>query len=85
MSSRFSIAGPVSLVIDDLSANASLSGAASVTTLLAPLGSPYVNLNLGQSPSLDAGQSISVTLQFTDPEKTGITYTTRVLAGIGGR
>jgi hypothetical protein len=72
-----SIAGPISLALDDLSSNASLFNSAGTTACAAPLGSPYVTLPGPLAP----GASATVVLQFTDPTKTGITYTTRVLAG----
>jgi hypothetical protein len=71
------IAGPISLVLDDLSSNAALYNSAGTTKCAAPLGSPYITLPGPLAP----GGSANVVLQFTDPAKTGITYTTRVLAG----
>lgn len=72
-----SIAGPISLVLDDLSSNASLFNSVGTTACAAPLGSPFVTLPGPLAP----GASATAALQFTDPTKTGITYTTRVLAG----
>jgi hypothetical protein len=72
-----SIAGLISLALDDLSGNASLFNAAGTTACAAPLGSPYITLPSPLAP----GASATVVLQFTDPTKAGITYTTRVLAG----
>jgi hypothetical protein len=71
------IAGPISLVLDDLSSNASLFNAAGTTQCAAPLGSPYVTL----AGPLEPGGIAAVVLQFTDTTKAGISYTTRVLAG----
>jgi uncharacterized repeat protein (TIGR02543 family) len=72
------ITGPISLVLDSLSSNATLFNATGTTSLLAPpAGSPYINANI----NLAAGQSVPIALQFTDPTKTAITYTTRVVAG----
>jgi alpha-glucosidase (family GH31 glycosyl hydrolase) len=76
-----SVAGPLSLVLDHLSANASLANANGVTTLLPPLGSPYVNINLGAGGVLGSGATASVTLEFSDLTMAGITYTARVLSG----
>jgi hypothetical protein len=74
--------GPISLVLDSLSSNASLFNANGTTDAQQPpAGSPYVNANLNLAP----GQSITLTLQFTDPTRTAITYNTRVLAGPGAR
>jgi hypothetical protein len=76
-----SVQGPVSLVLDSLSSNASLFNAGGTTACAAPLGSPFINL----AGPLNPGANVSVVLQFTDPTKTGITYQTRVLAGSGSR
>jgi hypothetical protein len=80
--SSASVAGPVSLVLDSLSANAGLYGAAGSTACAPPLGSPYVAATAG---ALAPGATVSTTLQFTDPAKTAISYHTRVLAGAGTR
>jgi len=76
-SSGSAITGPISLVLDDLSSNAGLYNSAGTTACAAPLGSPYVTVPGPLAP----GKSATVVLQFTDPAKTGITYSTRVLAG----
>ena len=74
------IAGPISLVVDGLSANATVFNAAGSTDSLALPVSPYVS-----SGGLAPGQSVSVVLQFSNPTKAGITYNTRLLAGPGSR
>jgi hypothetical protein len=72
------VPGPISLVLDGLSANASLYDPAGTTDAQSvPAGSPYANTASGLAP----GQSVTVALQFTDPTMAGITYTPRVLAG----
>jgi len=71
------ISGPISLVLDGLSTNATLSNSSGATACAAPLGSPFIKL----SGPLNPGVSVPAVLQFTDPTKTGISYTTRVLAG----
>jgi hypothetical protein len=77
--SSYAIIGPVSLVLDSLSSNATLFDAAGVTASQLPAGSPYVTTSISLAP----GQSVSFALQFTNPTKAEITYTTRVLAGPG--
>jgi hypothetical protein len=77
-----SIAGPLTLILDSLSGSATLSNRSGLTSCRAPLGSSYVNIAVD---SLRPGQGASVTLQFTDPSFAGITYSTRVLSGTGGR
>ncbi len=80
--STMTIAGPFSLVLDGLSANAALFNATGTTsTLFPPAGSPYINATATLAP----GQKIAIALQFSDPTRAAITYTTRVLAGPGSR
>jgi hypothetical protein len=80
--SAATIIGPLSLVLDSLSSNASLFNATGATdTLELPAGSPYLNASV----NLAAGQNTAFSLQFTDPSHTAITYNTRVLAGPGPR
>lgn len=76
------ITGPLSLVLDSLSSNATLFNATGATdTLELPAGSPYVSSNI----NLATGQSVFFALQFTDSTRTAVTYNTRVLAGPGAR
>ena len=75
------ITGPISLVLDQLSSNATLANATGTTLEIAPAGSPYVNANVNLAP----GQSVNVSLQFTNPSRAAITYLARVLAGPGAR
>ena len=76
------ITGPLSLVLDNLSSNATLLNPTGSTILMLPSGSPYVNAS---PSSLAAAASVSITLLFTNPTDTPISYTTRVLAGPGSR
>ena len=70
------IPGPIALVLDDLSSNATVYNPNGVTATQLPAGSPYVN-----TTSLAPGASVTFTVQFTDPTLTAITYNARVLAG----
>jgi RHS repeat-associated protein/uncharacterized repeat protein (TIGR01451 family) len=79
--SAATISGPISLVLDNLSTAATLFNAAGTTSCAAPLGSSYAS----SAADLPAGQSVSLTLQFTDPTKAAISYLPRVLAGTGSR
>ena len=75
---------PLSLVCDGLSTNATLLTAAGATSYLAPLDSPYQHFSL--SGPLPPGNSISLTLQFFNSSSTAaITYTARLLDGLGFR
>ena len=69
------ITGPIVLVLDGLTTGVTLSG----TTAS---GSPYVQF-VPAGGVLKAGAQVKLTLQFGNPSKKGITYTTRVLAGDG--
>ncbi|MGA2261459.1 MAG: hypothetical protein ABSH28_08485 [Acidobacteriota bacterium] len=80
--SSSTINGPISLVLDSLSSNASLYNTSGATSCAAPLGSTYI---IASAAGLAPGASVSVSLQFTDPTKATITYSTRVLAGSGTR
>jgi hypothetical protein len=75
------ITGPISLVLDQLSGNATLANATGTTLEIAPAGSPYVNAVVNLAP----GQSVNVSLQFINPSRAAITYLARVLAGPGAR
>ena len=80
--SATAITGPISLVLDGLSSNASLFNFTGTTdSLEPPVGSAYISVSVNLAP----GQATSIQLQFTDPTKTAITYSTRVLAGPGSR
>jgi len=78
------ITGPISLVLDGLSANATLFGANGVTACAAPLGSPFFNLSVSGG-TLAPGATATASLQFTNPSNQGITYSTRILSGAGTR
>ena len=74
--------GPVSLVLTSLSANATLAGNPPSTACVLPVGSRFVN---AAAVSLSPGDSTTVTLEFENPTKAGITYTPLVFAGAGER
>jgi hypothetical protein len=80
------IPGPISLVVDNLPASATLYGITGDTLCAAPQGRPYINIgNIGSGGSLAPGATISGAIDFIDIAKTGITFNFRVLAGPGGR
>ena len=74
------LAGPIYFVLDNLSANAHLSNATGTTTLVPPIGSPYITV-VPQGGMLAPGASVSVNLQFVDPSFAPISYNTTVLQG----
>jgi hypothetical protein len=67
------LAGPFNVVLDGLSANATLTNASGTTN-----GSPYITLP-GTAGGVGAGASANVTLQFSNPSNAAITYSNRVL------
>jgi uncharacterized repeat protein (TIGR01451 family) len=79
------IQGPVSFVLDNLTAGATVVGAAGMTVCASPVGSPYVNVSIGPDGVMSMGERISVKLAFQAPIGTTITYTPRILAGPGTR
>jgi hypothetical protein len=79
------ITGPVSIVFDQLSFNASLFATTGATAIVAPLGSPYVILNVGSDGILSPGETVTYNLEFTNATNGPVTYNTRVLAGPGSR
>jgi hypothetical protein len=79
------IQGPLSLVLDGLSSNATLFSAIGRTTCAAPRGSSFVNIGMGGDGVLSPGETSTITLEFVNPTRSGITYNTRVLGGNGDR
>jgi hypothetical protein len=72
---------PLWLVLDNLSANATLVDAAGSTAALAPLGSPYVSVKVPtRAGLLRPHESVAVSLRFDDPSGEPIDYDTRVLS-----
>jgi hypothetical protein len=72
------IDGPIYLVLDNLSSNATLIKAAGTTQNEPPLGSPYIQVT---ASSLAPGATAVNVLVFSDPSNGAITYIYRVLAG----
>jgi hypothetical protein len=73
------LTGPFYVVLDSLSANATLANPTGTTTTYAPLNAPYI---LVPGASLAPGASANVSLQFTNPSNAAISYTTRTLNSI---
>ncbi|HEX2851596.1 MAG TPA: hypothetical protein VHO24_00050 [Opitutaceae bacterium] len=73
------LTGPFYLALDTLSANATLTNSSGVTSVYAPIGSPYVTVAGG---NLAAGASGVVTLSFSNPSAAAITYTARVVNSV---
>ncbi len=73
------VPGPVWLALDDLNANVTLLNAAGTTSVLSPLGSPYVGVPVGGDGVLRPFETKTVLLQFSDPNNGPLGYTPRVL------
>lgn len=74
------IPGPLFLVLDNLSANGTLVNPDGVTTVLAPVGSPYVQIGDASDDNvIHPHQTIVVKLDFLDATSAPINYSTRVL------
>jgi hypothetical protein len=73
---------PVALVLGSLSSNATLVGAAGVTTTVTPLGSPYLFAPILSFAPLPVGESVTVPLAFANPKNAVISYSLQVLAAI---
>ncbi|MEZ0257409.1 MAG: alkaline phosphatase family protein, partial [Chthoniobacter sp.] len=76
--SATTMAGPVQLVLDNLSAGTSLVNKTGLTANNAPNGSAYVTASAG---SLAPGASATVSLQFTIPVSGGVNYYARTVTG----
>jgi hypothetical protein len=75
------IVGPISFALDKLSSNATLFNPTGTTLCALPSGSPYINF----TGNLNPGASASITLQFANPTRAGISYATRILVGSAAR
>ncbi len=73
------VVGPIYLAVDNLTANATLLGAAGTTAALPPLGSPYVTVGLGGDGTLRPHETKTVQLHFADPNGTDVGFDARVL------
>jgi hypothetical protein len=78
------IAGPLSLVLDNLTGTASLANKTGTTRNRLPSGSPYLDVALPDNV-LGVGQSVTAVLDFVSTNGAAITYHARALAGTGDR
>jgi hypothetical protein len=81
------LAGPITVVLNNLNTRARLRNASGVTQVLAPLGRPFVQLTPGADNVLSAGETLRFTLVFARPSTTAVFrgFTLAVLAGEGRR
>lgn len=78
--SAAAVAGPVTLLLFGLSANATLWGGGR-TVAVVPAGTPYVST---AHSGIAAGASVILQIEFTNPTNQGITYESRVRTGPDG-
>jgi hypothetical protein len=79
------VAGPVSLVLGDLSSDANLLNVSGTTRVVAPAGRPHINVDLRGLGSISPGQRVFAVLEFSSSTGQAITFTSAVLAGTGLR
>jgi phospholipase C/phosphodiesterase/alkaline phosphatase D-like protein len=72
------MAGPIQLVVDNLSAGTTLVNKTGVTSNNTPSGSAYITASAGD---LAPGASVTVGLQFTIPASGGVNYYARTVTG----
>lgn len=73
------IPAPLWLALDDLTSGASLVNADGTTTVLAPLGSPYVSVPVGGDGILRPHETKTIKLEFANSGGGDISYQPRVL------
>jgi uncharacterized repeat protein (TIGR03803 family) len=78
------VAGPVFLVLDQLTSGATLFNFNGTTSCTSPSGSPYINVDIGPDGLFNSRERATETLDFV-ALSSSITYKIRVLAGTGQR
>lgn len=74
------ISGPLSLVFDSLSSNATLFNFSGSTSCATPVRA-YVTVNVGSDNTLSVGETSTIVVEFANPTNKAITYNARVLTG----
>lgn len=77
------ISGPFYLVLDNVPNGVTVVNRNGSTVNAAPLGSPFLRLNVGSEGVLSPGESASVRLEFVISQSAAPNFTARVLAGAG--
>lgn len=77
--------GPISFVLDNLTAGVTLLASTGTTTCAAPLGSQYVDVNVGSDNVLSQRERITLNLEFQAPQGSTVSYVPRILGGSGTR
>jgi hypothetical protein len=83
-SGNTAIAGPLSLVLANLTHGVTLTNRNGTTVCFAPEGSSYIDFYLPANNELAVGKTTQTTLEFSDPSNAGISFHSEV-AGAGAR
>jgi hypothetical protein len=75
------VAGPISLVLNDLTANAQLASPSGFTSCQRGTPAPFADAGVCTGGSLAPGASVSLMLRFNDPSMQGIAYSAGVVGG----
>jgi hypothetical protein len=78
--STTSTTGPLELLLGSLTTGVTVANTHGSTTVITPIGTPYVLLGTAASV-LQAGQSLSITLLFNNAKKLSISYAAALYAG----
>ena len=79
--SSTAISAQVALALDNLATTVALFNAEGATSCAEPGGSPFIFVDVGGNNLLSPNESVTVTLEFTNPNNANISFTTRLLAG----
>jgi hypothetical protein len=79
------VVGPVSLALNNLSAGVTALNADGLTACSVPAGVPFVDSGLCPGGTLAPGQSLSVSLAFSNPGDKAISYSMAALGGYSPR
>jgi hypothetical protein len=79
------VVGPVSLALNNLSAGVTALNADGLTACSVPTGVPFVDSGLCPGGTLAPGQSLSVSLAFSNPANKAINYSMAALGGYSPR
>ena len=71
---------PLFLVLDHLPSGVTLQNGEGATATLAPIGSPFVAIDVGGDDVLRPHETKTVNFQFDDPSDVAVTFDARVLA-----
>ncbi|MGH9943758.1 MAG: hypothetical protein ACRD9R_15540 [Pyrinomonadaceae bacterium] len=80
------VQGELVFVLDNLSSAAALFNPTGATLCAAPLDSPFASVHIGDDSVLTPGESVTLTLEFTNSNpRQSIAYTPRLLSGNNAR